>query len=166
MKFFLSLSLFLSLSTYAVVEVPAELSQRHIANCPQYNGDMGEYMMKESYKLNKDDTLFVLGCEMYAYNTMERAYIVNSYGDIQDVAVAEVSKDGDISATSSLMGAGFVAESLSLVTSQRGRGLGDCGSSAEYKYSLEKQVFVLIEARVKDECDGNFEDEWPVVYKK
>jgi hypothetical protein len=63
------------------------------------------------------------------------------------------------------MGGGFDPETNLLGTFQKGRGVGDCGSAAEYKYNPENQNFVLIEARLKDTCDGEDSD-WPIVYKK
>ena len=51
---------------------------------------------------------------------------------------------------------------LSIFT--KGRGLGDCGTFAEYR--LVKEKFELQEYRVKLECDGNYIDptEYPLVY--
>lgn len=162
LKFCFTLSL--ALTAYSA-EISTEVLARHKTNCPQFAGDMGEFMIKEAYELEDiKSTLVILGCEMYAYNTMERAYIQDAYGDIVDVSVAEVSTDLDITSTTSLMGATFDVATKTLFTSQKGRGMGDCGSSAEYKLKSDK--FALVEARIKDDCDGNFEDEWPVVYKK
>lgn len=156
----------------ADVVIPEEVKVRHVANCPEFEGEAGEFLTKQVFKLPGSEfspaprTLFILGCELYAYNSLERAYIVTPYGEIKDVAVAEVSHDGAITATSWLMGAGFDEATLTLGTFQKGRGMGDCGSSAEYKYDASAENFILEEARSKNECDGEFEEEWPVVYKR
>ena len=101
---------------------------------------------------------------MYAYNSLEKAYIVNDY-ETKQVSVAEVSTDGSIFATNDLMGAGFDAATNTLGTFVKGRGMGDCGATATYGYNVNEQKFYLMEARVKDACDGE-ETDWPVVYKK
>lgn len=154
------------------VEVPASVLERHELACPEFSSpDRGSYMTRESYTLpkseysNKSSTLYLLGCDMYAYNSMEKAYIVDFFGQVTNVAVVEVSKDGAFTATTELMGAGFDLETLTLGTFQKGRGMGDCGSSAIYKFDISSERFTLIEARLKEACDGE-ESQWPVVYKK
>lgn len=153
-------------------EIPKEVIERHRAVCPSFGTADGEYLTKEIYTLPGSEyskaprTLYLLGCEMYAYNSMEKAYIVNSYGEIASVVVADIDEEGGISATSDLMGAGFDKDSLTLGTFQKGRGVGDCGSSATYKYNPRSEKFVLLEARAKFSCDGDVESDWPIVYKK
>ncbi|MBY0413610.1 MAG: DUF1176 domain-containing protein [Bdellovibrionales bacterium] len=167
----LALSLTATLSSASEISIPKDLLERHSKACPEFtSADRGEYMTKESYKLPKSEygsekTLFVLGCEMYAYNSREAVYLVDSYGEISSVAVAEVDSNGSITATTDLMGTYFDLETLTLSTYQKGRGMGDCGSSATYKYDKYSSRFILTEARLKDSCDGG-EDEWPIVYKK
>jgi hypothetical protein len=82
------------------------------------------------------------------------------------VAVAEVVTDRSITATSDLMGTAFDQASLMLSTFSKGRGIGDCGTSAVYKYDANSEKFVLLEARLKEQCDGDSESDWPVVYSK
>ncbi|MGZ3788277.1 MAG: DUF1176 domain-containing protein, partial [Bacteriovorax sp.] len=110
--------------------------------------------------------LYILGCEMYAYNTMEKAYILDANNDITDVYVADIDKDLAITATSSLMGTYYDEASKTLGTFQKGRGIGDCGAASSYLYSPTYEKFILMEARIKDHCDGDVEGEWPVVYSK
>lgn len=155
----------LTASSFAL-EIPSEILAKHQVACPSFDAD---YMMTEVYKLPKSEygsanTLYILGCEMYAYNTMEKAYLANSY-ETKSVSVAEVTAAGDIYATDDLMGSNFDLQTLTLATFNKGRGLGDCGNSAEYKFDVNLEKFVLVEARSKQECDGE-DTEWPVVYKK
>lgn len=156
-------------SAFAAIEIPKEVLDRHTAVCPEFT--QNEYLQREAYTLPGTEyskqarTLYVLGCEMYAYNSLEKAYIVTPYETL-NVSVADVGADGSITATSDLMGAGFDPETLTLGTFQKGRGIGDCGSAATYKYEATLEKFVLVEARVKDACDGEVESEWPLVYKK
>lgn len=170
MKSLMALALTMTaFSAFAGIEIPKDILERHTAACPEFASN--EYLQREAYQLPgteyapKGATLYVLGCEMYAYNSLEKAYIATSYETI-NVAIPEVLADGSIVATTDLMGAGYDAGTQTLGTFQKGRGIGDCGSSALYKYSAENTRFVLVEARYKDSCDGEVESEWPIVYKK
>jgi hypothetical protein len=164
----------ISLSTFSVfaVDLPKSVKDLHSISCPDYftKEAAGDWVQSDEYKLpgsvysKEGATLYVLGCEMYAYNSLVKAYIVDAY-ETKIVSVAEVMTDGSITATNNLMGGGFDPETNLLGTFQKGRGVGDCGSAAEYKYNPENQNFVLIEARLKDTCDGEDSD-WPIVYKK
>lgn len=153
-----------------VLSIPQSVLDLHITACPEFTKEEGKWLQRESYKLPKGEyssegpTLYVLGCEMFAYNSLEKAYLVDAYSTTL-VSVAEVMTDGSIVATSDLMGAGFNPADNTLGTFQKGRGMADCGSSASYEYKPEYSKFVLIEARIKDSCDGE-ETDWPIVYKK
>jgi hypothetical protein len=171
----LSLSI-LSFSTAVMasdVKLPESVLKAHIIACPEFIGERAEFLTIEEFKLPQSEyssttnTLYVVGCEMYAYNSMGMAYIYNkTYGSLEQVAVAEVLAEGDISATTRLMGVGYDEATQTLGTFQKGRGVGDCGSSFSYKYNSRLEKFVLTEARVKESCDGEFDAEWPIVYKK
>ena len=155
------------------VVLPQSVLDLHTKACPEFvERETTDYKAyKEEFKLPKSQdskvgpTLYIVGCEMYAYNSLEKAYIVDAY-ETKMVSVAEVIADGSIFATSDLMGAGFNPENNTLSTFSKGRGLGDCGQSATYTYNAEYSKFALTEARDKQECDGEYDAEWPVVYKK
>jgi len=150
--------------------LPENLVAHHTAVCPDFGTADGKWFQRAAYTLPQSqyskqiNTLYVLGCEMYAYNSQERAYIVDPNGAITDVWVAEIDFKGNFTATNSLMGSDYDPASQLLYTFQKGRGIGDCGSAASYKYSAEEEKFILTEARIKDNCDGDMEAEWPVVY--
>ena len=179
MKLRLILSALLSLAAFSAfgadqstIQIPKAVLDRHNASCPDFSSEQGQYLMKEVYTLPAGEysktpkSLYILGCELYAYNSRELAYIVDSYGDITNVAVSEVATDRSITATSDLMGTAFDQAGLMLSTYSKGRGVGDCGSSAAYKYDANSEKFVLLEARLKEQCDGDVESDWPVVYSK
>ena len=48
----------------------------------------------------------------------------------------------------------------------KGRGLGDCGMQARWVWNQGgfEGNFELVEERVKDDCDGKYDDEWPVIW--
>jgi hypothetical protein len=173
MKTLLALSFALSFSSVFAdtFEIPKDILDRHVKACPEFTEPgRGEYLTREKYTLpgseysKESRTLYLLGCEMYAYNSREKAYIVTPYETI-DVSVAEIDGKGSITATDDLMGAGFDQDTLTLGTFQLGRGMGDCGSAASYKYDPMYERFILVEARLKEECDGQ-ETDWPIIYKK
>lgn len=164
-------------NTYAETDgnanIPKAVLDRHVLACPEFaEEERGKWMTREIHELKRDNftssgnKLVLLGCELYAYNSRERAYIVTSYGDITDVAVTEVDQNGNFVATADLMGAGFDPQTQTLGTFVKGRGVGDCGQSATYKYSSESDRFILVEQRLKMECDGDPESDWPVVFPK
>lgn len=178
MKIKTILAMALALSTMSVfaaeevVVVPQSVLDIHTKACPEYaEREASGYVQKEAFQLPKSEysskgpTLYLLSCEMYAYNSLEKAYIVDDYSTTL-VSVAEVSPTGSIFATNDLMGAGFDAATNTLGTFSKGRGVGDCGQSAIYTYDVREQKFALTEARNKQECDGDFDAEWPIVYKK
>lgn len=152
--------------------IPQKLIEHHSAVCTEFPTEEGRYLMRAEYSLpkspysNEAKKLYVLGCEMYAYNSLEKAYIVDQSGNITDVYVAEIDHERSFSATSDLMGADYDEKSNTLGLFQKGRGIGDCGSSTIYSYNPEAEKFILIEARMKNECNGEVEDEWPVIYSK
>ncbi len=180
MKTILALALTLSATTLFASEVPAEkevvlpqsVLDLHTKACPSFvereTTDFKAY--REEHQLPKSEyasvgaTLYVVNCEMFAYNSLEKAYIVDAY-ETKMVSVAEVAVDGSIYATSDLMGAGFDPATNTLYTFSKGRGIGDCGSSASYLFSPYETKFALQEVRIKDTCDGE-DTEWPVVFKK
>ncbi|MFA6237586.1 MAG: DUF1176 domain-containing protein [Bacteriovorax sp.] len=171
--------LFFCLSYFTLVraddasfDIPAKLLARHTAICPEFNTERGKYYMKGEYALPKSKysketkTLYILGCEMYAYNSLEKAYILDAKDNITDVYVAVIDHIRSITATADLMGAGYDEETFMLYTFQKGRGIGDCGSASTYLYNPEEEKFILMEARLKNNCDGDIEADWPVIYSK
>ena len=160
--------LILSLSAFSAFAdasklLPSELIKHHHLECPEF--DPKDDSSVSMNTLHGTAAFYILTCERYAYNSLEKGYIIDNYGHINDVSVADVLADGSFVGTSDLMGATFEEKSLTLQTFYKGRGIGDCGSSSTYVYSIKFGKFILTEARVKDTCDEEM-DEWPVVYKK
>lgn len=162
--------LLLAFSIAAFADTTPVISEKlltyHQTHCPRFGSEVGKYARREVYSLPSTKTLYILGCEMYAYNSMEKAYIVDQTGAINDVNVVQIDSEGSLSATSDLMGTMFDEQSNTLRTYQKGRGYGDCGSAATYSYNAVEEKFILREARIKDNCDGDVDSQWPVVYSK
>lgn len=59
--------------------------------------------------------------------------------------------------------AGFDEATQTLSTFNKGRGIGDCGSSSEWAW--DGRVFRLILSKAMPDCHGVPEDEWPTVWR-
>lgn len=158
-----------SISAFAnSMELPKGLVELHASQCPEFierNLSVDSHKLPNSEYHANDNVLYVMGCEMYAYNSLEKAYVVNKTGKITPVVVADFT-GGSLFATDDLMGAGFDSTTQTLGTFQKGRGIGDCGSAAVYSWDKYNEKFFLVEAREKQSCDGDIEADWPIIYKK
>jgi hypothetical protein len=167
LKFFISIALtFSAISVMsAEVKIPKNILESHRKSCPQFAKNPND-MIQEEYKL-PGATLYLLGCTNQAYNTSEKGYFQYSLGEVEvnPVAVAEFLENGSIRATTDLVGSSFDPSTLSLGTYGKSRSLGDCGSSATYKFDSTYKEFLLVEQRLKEECDGQYND-WPIIFKK
>ncbi len=151
MKKLLLLQFLFSALTINAIEIaaniPANLLTKHGNNCPSF---VKKDLSREAYLLQTNvgkKTLYILGCENYAYNNESRAYIIESYDDseyIVDVAVSEV-EGKKIYATTSLMGASYDDKKNLLYTSALDSGEGDSGQSATYQYDVKSGKFLLVE---------------------
>lgn len=59
--------------------------------------------------------------------------------------------------------AGFDEATQTLSTFNKGRGLGDCGSTSDWVW--DGQVFRMIRSKAMPECHGIGESDWPVLYR-
>lgn len=154
---------FMSMANSDVVQVniPEKVLTLNKALCPELSS---EELYTEVMDVGHGKTIYLLTCELYAYNSMSRAYMVNSLGDVSVLSVMEIDYRGEMYATNSLMGGSLDIATKSLNTFSKGRGMGDCGQTATYSYDSDLETFVLKEYRLKATCDGEYEDEWPVIY--
>lgn len=143
--------------------IPEKVVSLNKALCPELSEDQ-QYV--EVMDVGYGKKIYLMACELYAYNSMSRAYMVNSLGDVSVLSVMEIDYRGEMYATNSLMGGSLDIATKSLTTFSKGRGVGDCGQTATYSYDSDLETFVLKEYRLKATCDGEYEDEWPVVYPK
>lgn len=118
-----------------------------------------------------DDTeLYVLPCALGgAYNQPYALYQVID-GKASEVVLPYMSEEGPTT-TSGAVNIDWDHSSRMLTAFDKGRGLGDCGVWDKWKLSDDSVGirFVLIESRVKDECDGEGEagpETWPLVWPK
>ncbi len=103
--------------------------------------------------------LYVLACgSPGAYNEPSRLYLQE--GDSADVfPVVSMAADGPV-ATMTIWNAGW--DGNRLITFLKGRGIGDCGISAEYELDPEALQLRLVDAREQSECNGQDDmSRWP-----
>lgn len=148
-------------SDVAVESIPEKVQAINKAAC----SDLDESMAyNEVLDVGYGKKIYLMTCETYAYNSMSRAYLVNSLGEVISLSVVEIGMDGQMYATNNLMGASLDIATKSLNTFSKGRGVGDCGQTATYAYDSDVETFVLKEYRLKTTCDGEVDEEWPIVY--
>ena len=122
-------------------------------------GDTPPSPLGFSLPTGEDGRLFVLACGMAgAYNAPSRLYFES--GDMADIVpVPSMSAEGPV-ASLELWNVDWSGDRL--VSFFKGRGIGDCGSYAEYRIDPDAGRLTLIEARDQPECNGEGDvDTWP-----
>ena len=115
-------------------------------------------------KLGEDKTLYVIVCEVFAYNATFALYVA-SKGDAANaerLSFAEPSKELGWSGTTTLYNVTFDAAARTLKALYKGRGVGDCGTAGVWRWTAAG--FKLIEYRAKPGCNGKA-GVWPVIYR-
>ncbi len=147
--------------------------------------DRGKDMdASELIRFSKDSVVVLATCEFHAYQTSWVAYVAN--GDVEDVYISPLSFPTTLDgrqwfASNTLMSPEWDTETKTLMTFQKGRGMGDCGSYFSFKW--DDGSFYLASANYQVCCwnEEDFttipqcqkikdryplpEDEWPVVYQ-
>jgi uncharacterized protein DUF1176 len=116
-------------------------------------------------RLAANDVMYAFVCPNLsgAYNFFN-ALVIDSPG--KPPRLAEFSFPREYGATEhdySPINAGFDETTQTLSTFNKGRGIGDCGSSSEWAWG--GQVFRLILSKAMPDCHGVPEDEWPTVWR-
>ena len=126
----------------------------------------------ETYQLNANKQLVLIPCYMGAYQGSSRAYIVSGGSNspyieqVMVLAYDELTKA--ISATLDLTSPDYDEKTKTLSTFAKGRGLGDCGQTSQSKIIADQYSVSVktVEIVAKAECDGDYDKEWPVVFKQ
>lgn len=156
-------------------DLPIEVKRAHFhsgACHPLRNTKPEDVVAFESHRLSESETLYLIECNLYAYNSDVRAYIAEvsdgKVAGVETIAVPVIAEAGWGARTEIAMGS-FDPATGRLYGYHKGRGLGDCGGSDTWRYTGHRG-FILVEARYKecsDEPPRENEDipEWPVVYR-
>ncbi|RYY28190.1 MAG: DUF1176 domain-containing protein [Sphingomonadales bacterium] len=115
----------------------------------------------ERYKLDAATTLVLIPCGAGGYNFNAAAFVLRGgKGAPAEFDVAPDWMEGD--APGVLTNSSFsTADGMVLTSSQKGRGIGDCGSSQSWVWDGSR--FRMIEARVLGECRGSVN--WLTVFR-
>ena len=108
----------------------------------------------ESVALGPSETLLLLACGSGAYNVSHVPFVLRrGHGGAQlaefDVKPGWWAEEGK----PMLINAGWDSERGLLTSFSKGRGLGDCGTSADYAW--DGRAFRLVEQAEMDECRGS-----------
>lgn len=148
----------------ATPEVPVALLERHRAD-PECEplADLANGRDITVAALDADHTLYILPCWSGAYNFSSRLY-VGSGDSFEQLAFAEYSSSFGWSATTTLVNAYFDETDKSLTSFNKGRGIGDCGSTGRWQW--QGYGFRMLEFAYKDACDGEGGEpgDFPVIY--
>lgn len=126
--------------------------------CSDFNG-FPPSSLGFSVPMGDQARLYVLACgSAGAYNEPSRLYLQD--GDSADLfPVASMSTDGPV-ASLTIWNAAWDGDRL--ISFMKGRGIGDCGSYAEYALDPEALQLRLVEARDQPECNGEEDmSQWP-----
>jgi len=148
----------------AVVDKPIvtkTLSDLASAVCdPDVVKDQSEAM---AWRLGADKVLVAVSCTQGAYNLGNALYLTRLDGS-EPKAVAlprPVPLDAD-EAANVVVNASFDPKTMELTSLDKGRGLGDCGTSATWVW--DGQSFALFEAAALENCPGSLPEDWPRLY--
>lgn len=146
---------------------PAGLAAKGRALC----GD-GETKSKleNTYALGGDVVLYEFSCpdNSGAYN-FQSVYMMGPADNAQaakpvsfnwPIKVGGQQNDGT---SNGLINAAFDPEKMTLTSFNKGRGIGDCGSSEEWVF--DGKTFQLAQVSFMSECNGVAPDDWPVIYR-
>jgi len=148
--------------------VPAPILARHLAKseCEPLEGGLLDSRLTSAAALSDNKMLYIIPCFAGAYNIAYRLYVVRN----RDVATmralyfANYSRSLGWYGSDTLINVSYEPETEILRAFGKGRGLGDCGNAALYRW--EDFDFKMIEYRAWDRCDGSRPPErWPVIYK-
>lgn len=120
-------------------------------------------MRDEAWDLG-DQTLVQLLCYRGAYNFGSSWFLVKGEA-ITPLAFPIPAENGSatMDSTTDLVNAGFAAGTGQLSSFSKGRGIGDCGSSGEWRW--DGQRFQLASYALMGDCRGVTSDLWPLLWR-
>ena len=116
-----------------------------------------------SFRLDAENTLYLVPCTAGAYNFSSVAYVKNDYETSMQMFASYWEGNG-WSGTQYLINPDFNEKTNMLYTFYKGRGIGDCGSTGVWQW--DKYSFKMLEYSAKSECDGEGElGVFPIIYQ-
>jgi len=116
-----------------------------------------------SFRLDAENTLYLIPCHAGAYNFSSVAYVKNS-DEISMQMFASYWEGNGWSGTQYLTNPNFNEKTNMLSTFYKARGIGDCGSTGIWQWN--KYSFKMLEYSAKSECGGDGElGVFPIIYQ-
>ena len=140
--------------------------------CADFYDETHSQRASETYSVGDQKYLVKISCSLAAYQESFEVFLYAKTAagiKVVPLSLTEFVRESSGELTrSEVKSAGGLAEynpeERSLSIFSRSRGLGDCGTLAEYKFDGEQ--LELVSYRAKFECDGKFVEpsEYPVIY--
>jgi hypothetical protein len=114
-------------------------------------------------QLSKTAILYAIPCTAGAYNIAYRLYMreTGEIGGVETLYFATWSGEYGWSGTDLLFN--IDADGPRLSAYYQGRGLGDCGTDAQWLW--RDYAFRLLRYAAQDTCDGVLAEHWPVIFE-
>jgi hypothetical protein len=136
---------------------PKRLTQ-HVIGCDDLGADSDDIVAR----LAPGVVLWGPQCQMAAYNEVSIFYIGDEKAQhLRRINLPEAAGAGQAS-DDMLINASFDPKSQTLTSFSKGRGLGDCGSLANWVW--DGQAFELLSEDLMPECRGVISDDWPPLF--
>lgn len=150
------------------VSVPAPILARHHAKsaCEPLNGGLLDPRLTSAAALSENKMLYIIPCFAGAYNVAYRLYVVRNedVSTMRTLYFANYSRSLGWYGSDTLINVSYEPESGILRAFGKGRGPGDCGNAAVYRWA--NFDFKMLEYRAWDHCDRSRPPErWPVIYR-
>ena len=140
--------------------------------CADFYDEAHSQRASEAYSLGDQKYLVKMSCSLAAYQESFEVFLyakTTAGVKVAPLSLSEFVRESSGELTrNEVKSAGGLAEynpeERSLSIFSRSRGLGDCGTLAEYKF--EGEQLELVSYRAKFECDGKFVEpsEYPLIY--
>ena len=116
-----------------------------------------------AWTLGPDRRLVAVPCADSTSNVSVALFTTDAKGEQPRPAMLEQPpRQGDAEADNVVVNYDFDVKSLTLTSLDKGRALGDCGSSRTWVWTGE--IFALLEAAELEACPGALPEDWPPVY--
>lgn len=116
-----------------------------------------------AWMLGADRRLVAVPCADSPYNVSAALFTTDAKGEQPRPAMLEQPpKQGDAEADNVVVNYDFDVKTLTLTSLDKGRALGDCGTTRTWVWTGE--IFALLSAAELEACPGALPEDWPPVF--
>ncbi|WP_182084119.1 DUF1176 domain-containing protein [Aureimonas sp. ME7] len=128
---------------------------------PKPGEDCGESTEPEAYEAANGARIFGICSFAAAYNSGTEYWLADQKG-VRQLSFLVPGEDG--SDFDGLVNAGLDEHGLTMIDFNKGRGIGDCGSTSSWNFDGE--AFRLVQLSALGECRGVSPGDWPELYSR